>query len=87
MKRLYSLFAKIDGKFVRISVCSYRLDLARRLYQNRLLMGTAHGVEMRLKPVKPLPWDNRLPIEEQIESDFQRWLMKLEAGVIRPKLS
>lgn len=51
MKRQYSLFAKFDGKHKRVSAAAYSIEDARRIFQNRLLVGSLSGIEMNLKPI------------------------------------
>jgi hypothetical protein len=50
--RSYSLFEKVDGKWVRLSKMSYRLDVARRAFQTALLNGCLTGHHMALRPVE-----------------------------------
>jgi len=51
-KRLYSLFEKIDGKWVRQSETALYKDQAVRVFQTRLLDGSMNGKCMALRPVK-----------------------------------
>jgi len=52
MERKYSLFAKIEGKWVRLSTIAIGLQHARRVFQGALLSGSFLGFEMGLRPVK-----------------------------------
>ena len=52
MKRKYSLFAKIDGKWVRLSTIATNLQQARTVFQSSLISGSFLGFERGLKPVK-----------------------------------
>lgn len=56
-KRKYSLYEKIDRKWVRVSDFSYPLQTARRVYQSSLLaaaMGYSPNPK-RLRPVEEIP--------------------------------
>lgn len=59
-KRLYSLFEKVDNKWVRLSPFAYSLEICRRWFRDRLLNGSLEGRHMALRPVKesnePLLW-------------------------------
>lgn len=50
-KRLYSLFAKVEGRHVRLSAGALTLDSARRIWQGALLGGSCRGIAMNLRPV------------------------------------
>ena len=50
--RLYSLFEKREGKWVRISTYAFTKTVAVKHYQNRLLDGLFSGVTRELKVVK-----------------------------------
>lgn len=52
MKRPYSLFVKIDGKYHRISKLAMLKPQAIRFFQNALLGGSMKGFAMYLRPVK-----------------------------------
>ncbi len=69
MKRQYSLFVKMEGKFKRISRMSFSITRARSLYQNRLIAGSASGLEVRLRPVKDFIVDVD-PLYNQAADDF-----------------
>ena len=62
--KLYSLFEKQDGKWVRQSGLTLRKDAAVRLFQNALLNGFFAGRTVALRVVKPSvsgcdPWGNK----------------------------
>lgn len=46
-RRLYSLFRKIDGRWVQQSTCAFPKESAIRIFQDRLLTG-----QYELRPVK-----------------------------------
>lgn len=53
--RLYGLFEKVDGKWVRLCPsCAYKKSLAIRIFQNHLLAGSFEGKTRALRPV-PCP--------------------------------
>ena len=51
-KRLYSLFERVDGKWVRLNQCAYVKKSAIRIYQSRLLDGFFAGRKIELRVVK-----------------------------------
>lgn len=50
-QRMYSLFERFEGKWVRISSVAYPKKEAVYVYQNRLLSGCLSGRKMELRPV------------------------------------
>jgi hypothetical protein len=54
MGGFYSLFAKVDGKWIRIACVSTGLTSARIAFQSLLLAGTMRGFEMGLRPAPTL---------------------------------
>ncbi len=61
--RLYSLFEKVNGKWVRQSGLALHKASAVRVFQNALLNGFFAGREVSLRVVKPSltgcdPWGN-----------------------------
>ncbi len=50
MKRTYSLFEKVEGKWMRLSPYSYKLGIARSFWQNALITGSSTGHHMELRP-------------------------------------
>lgn len=50
--RLYSLFHKIDGRWVRQSSLAFRKGSAVRIFQNALLSASFAGIDVALRPVK-----------------------------------
>jgi hypothetical protein len=52
MKRKYSLFAKDEGKWIRLSTIAIGLQHARTVFQSSLISGSFLGFEMGLRPVK-----------------------------------
>lgn len=50
-KRKYSVFKKVDGKWVRLSTAAFRKSVAVRLFQDILLGGSMDGYEMALRVV------------------------------------
>lgn len=49
-QRTYSMFARENGKWVRITPLALVLSSARRLFQGALLDGSLAGLAMELKP-------------------------------------
>lgn len=50
--RLYSLFEKREGKWVRISDSAFDKQTAIRVFQSRLLDGVFSGITRELRVVK-----------------------------------
>lgn len=50
--RLYSLFEMQGGKMVRVSLLSFRKDVAVRFFQDRLLSAFFNGRRASLRVVK-----------------------------------
>jgi hypothetical protein len=50
--RRYSLFEKIDGKWVRLTSTSYLKQMAVHNYQSILISGSLNGHHLELRPVK-----------------------------------
>lgn len=53
MKRLYSLYEKRDGRWIRLSEASYIKQTAIRVFQSDLLNGFFEGRRVELRPVRP----------------------------------
>jgi hypothetical protein len=71
--RLYSLFHKIDGKYVRQSPLAYKKSLAVRVFQSRLIDGCLAGLEICLRPVKAeLSDTERMKIVSNREESAER---------------
>lgn len=50
--RMYSLFEKRDGQWVRISSYAYFLKVARNLFQDTMINAFFEGKEQMLRPVR-----------------------------------
>jgi len=50
--RMYSLFERKDGKWVRISMYAFYFKIARALFQTTLIEAALVGKEMMLRPVR-----------------------------------
>ena len=70
MKRTYSLFVKVDGKYLRLSGMALPLDSARRIFQNMLLAGSMNGHNMNLRPAKEAFPDEVNAIRENVQKYF-----------------
>jgi len=55
--RLYSLFEKVNGRWVRQSGLALRKSAAVRIFQNALLNGFFAGRHVALRPVPYTPSD------------------------------
>ncbi len=68
--RLYSLFTKEGGRYIRLSPFALPKPLAVRTFQNSLLNGSMAGSPMYLRPV-----DGQLPLTDPtVRANRQRWL-------------
>ncbi len=68
MKRTYSLFEKIDGRWYRLSRFSYSLKAARSNWQTSLILGSTSGHYMELRPVSP-----KVPTDDEAEEYRLNW--------------
>lgn len=50
-RQLYSLFEKVDGRWIRRAETSYYLNTARLVFSDRLLNGCLAGKKMDIRPI------------------------------------